>query len=148
MLEITNDDISSIVSLVFDATLGITVDNTAKLPPEAETASSLVGITGNWDGAVIVACARPLATRLATAMFGIDESAVGEDDVNDALGELVNMIGGNFKSMLPPVCSLSLPTVVEGRNYRVRVPGAKVVRELDFGASNEHLRVTVVERAA
>jgi chemotaxis protein CheX len=149
MLEISNEDIFGIVAAVFETTLGMAVEPITTPPePDSDCCSSLVGITGQWDGAVIVACAKPLAVKLAMAMFSVPESDVSDDDINDALGELANMVGGNFKSMLPPVCSLSLPTVIDGRNYRVRVPGSKVVRELDFDAQASHVRVTVAERAA
>ncbi len=149
MLEISQEDIAAIVSLVFTTTLDVEVEAAEGPPPSGgEVASSLVGITGNWDGAVIVACERALAVRFARAMFGISDEEVGESDINDALGELVNMIGGNLKSMLPPPCHLSLPTVVAGREYRVRLPGAKVVRELDFAANGARLRIAIAERAA
>jgi chemotaxis protein CheX len=146
MLELTNEDIEGLVANVFLATLGIEVASAGPPVPGGEVSSSLVGITGTWDGAVIVACDRDLAVRFAMAMFALAESEVSDDEINDALGELANMVGGNFKSMLPPICNLSLPTVVEGREYRVRLPGADVVRELDFGVGAAHVRVTVAER--
>ncbi|MBC8069835.1 MAG: chemotaxis protein CheX [Deltaproteobacteria bacterium] len=108
--------------------------------------SSLVGIAGQWDGAVIVACSPATATELASIMFDVPASEVSTENLEDTLGELANMVGGNVKALLPPPCLLSLPTVVEGRDYRVRVPGATIVRDLNFGVLGGRLRVLVAER--
>jgi chemotaxis protein CheX len=147
MLAVTSEDIASIVSSVFEATFALAIE---QVPPEAvpvaSMSSSLVGISGGWDGAVIIDCSPGVSVSLAAIMFGLPVNEVGRDHVEDALGELANMIGGNFKALLESSCSLSLPTVVEGRDFRVRVPGATIVRELHFAVDGGHLRVFVAER--
>jgi hypothetical protein len=39
--------------------------------------------------------------------------SLSESDVMDAWGELVNLVGGHLKALVPPVSRLGLPTVVE-----------------------------------
>jgi len=53
-------------------------------------------------------------------MLGLVDSAAGtpDEDVADAVGELVNMIGGNVKSLMPGPSVLSLPVVAAGRVAR------------------------------
>jgi chemotaxis protein CheX len=55
-------------------------------------------------------------------MLGAD---VGESDdqVTDAMGEICNMIAGNFKNKLAGAdgrCMLSVPTVIRGEEYTCR----------------------------
>jgi chemotaxis protein CheX len=64
---------------------------------------------------------------------------IGEDDdsVNDALGELCNMLAGGWKNSTPGLsaeCVLSPPTVISGRNYKVHMskPSLKVSRRYQF----------------
>lgn len=147
MLEVSAETIREIVHAVFEATFAIAVEDAAADDSVgASIASSLVGIAGRWDGAVIVDCATAVAHELASTMFGVPADEVGRDQVEDALGELANMIGGNLKALLPSPCALSLPTVVEGRDYRVRVPGATIVRDVHFTLPGGGLRVLVAER--
>lgn len=149
MLEVSADTIREIVHVVFEATFAIAVEDAP--PDEGSTASvssSLVGIAGRWDGAVIVDCSPAVAHLLASLMFGVPSDEVDRDQIEDALGELANMVGGNLKALLPGPCTLSLPTVVEGRDYRVRVPGATIVRDVSFTLPDGSLRVLVAERGA
>ena len=44
-------------------------------------------------------------------MFGVDPESISVEQVEDALGELANMTGGNFKSLVPGPSVLSLPRV-------------------------------------
>ena len=74
-----------------------------------------VQITGAWRGAVLVNCYVSLARKLTASMFGMSEHEVTSTDINDALGELTNMIGGSFKAYLPEPSTLSLPAVIEGK---------------------------------
>ncbi len=70
-------------------------------------------ITGEWNGTVCVACSRAAARRVTSVMFEIPASDLSETDIADAVGELVNVVGGNIKSLLPGPTVLSLPTVVD-----------------------------------
>jgi len=147
MLEVLSEDIASIVGSVFEATFGLVVERVDPAATKTEPmSSSLIGIAGSWDGAVIIECTPALAVSLAAIMFGVTERELAVDQLEDTLGELVNMIGGNFKALLPPPCTLSLPTVVEGKDYRVRVPGATIVRDLHFAIEGGFMRVLIAER--
>ncbi|MBX7078322.1 MAG: chemotaxis protein CheX [Nannocystaceae bacterium] len=148
MLDVSSEDIASIVRMVFETVFAMPASDTepGKLP--TSVASSLIGIAGKWDGAVILDCSPGVARELATIMFGVPEAEVDRSHIEDTMGELANMIGGNLKALLAPPCTLSLPTVVEGHDYRVRVPGATVVRDLSFELPRGFLRVLVAERGS
>ena len=69
-----------------------------------------------------------VARRAAAVMFELDASAASLEDMQDAVGELTNMTGGNVKALLEGQCALSLPAVVEGRDYSIPCPGARPCR--------------------
>lgn len=92
----------------FDEPSGIT-------PPwrDTETWRTLgVPIAGGVPVVVIVASDRAGATRLATAMFDCPQEDVDGAMIDDALGELVNIVAGQLKPSLGPDRVLGLPQVL------------------------------------
>ena len=86
--------------------------------PPARVATQVVGevmIGGGWTGRVVVACDRQLARTFAAAMFDRGAEQITDGEVEDALSELTNIVGGNFKSLVPTTehCTLSLPHVLD-----------------------------------
>jgi CheY-specific phosphatase CheX len=148
-----DDAIDGIVSTVWESMLDIPVrpdSPTHAFGQEAvpqHTFAGVVQIAGAWDGAVAVQCSGPLATRAAQRMFSLEAGSVSASDLQDALGELTNMTGGNIKALLPEPCTLGLPVVVEGADYRLRLPGSSAVHRAYYRAEGEVLIVTVLERA-
>ncbi len=72
---------------------------------------------------MLLECERALAAEAAAALLLIDPAEVGEQEIHDTLAELINMVGGNLKSLLPQPNDLGLPQVggVPGEGYPVRV---------------------------
>lgn len=86
---------------------------------------SVVGLTGAVSGSLALQCGREHARDLTARFLGADGQEIGSlDDVRDAVGELVNMIGGNLKTAIGSEASieLSLPTVVTTPKAEVKVP--------------------------
>ena len=78
--------------------------------------SAAVTISGGWHGVVTVELDADIARQLGARMLDLSSAEEAEDaDVADAVGELVNMIGGNVKSLMPGPSVLSLPAVAAGR---------------------------------
>jgi chemotaxis protein CheX len=73
--------------------------------------SASVSVTGAWQGHVVVTCSSSASRNAAAVLLGVDLADVTPEDVTDAVGELVNIIGGNVKSLLPEPSALSLPVV-------------------------------------
>jgi chemotaxis protein CheX len=67
-----------------------------------------------------------------------------DDVVRDVLGELANMIGGNLKCILVPGIRLSMPSVVDGSDYSLRVCGAEVRERLAFQCGEGTFWITVL----
>jgi hypothetical protein len=80
------------------------------VPVPDVTTSAWVEITGPWRGAVVVTCDQPTAEALTGCLLRARPPAVIEtEDVEDALGELANVLGGNVKAALPGPATLGLP---------------------------------------
>jgi chemotaxis protein CheX len=86
--------------------------------------SGIIGLTGEARGAVVISMKRELAERL-TAMITGQDSPATNNDMSDAVGELINIIAGNAKRGLEESFQLviSLPTIAEGRGHFIKWPG-------------------------
>jgi hypothetical protein len=81
-------------------------------PLPAATRSSWVEIVGPWTGTVVLTCGADTAVELTRALLREHAPAVLDaEDVDDALGELANVVGGNVKAVLPGPSVLGLPEV-------------------------------------
>lgn len=81
--------------------------------------TAMVGLAGALCGMVTIRCKPETAKKLATRMLGEDAKS-DQSMVGDALGELCNMVAGNFKSKITSLadrCMLSVPTVIWGEDY-------------------------------
>ena len=142
-------DLHTITENIWSSLFGLSIEILPEVPVDDHTelcVTACVLISGGWEGAVIVRCDSQLARRSGALMFDSTPETIGSDDINDAMGELVNMVGGNFKNLIPEMCSLSLPAVVEGRDYTVKVPGSQPVKRVAFLSEGSVLTVTVLER--
>jgi len=93
---------------VFDGAIETQLDTTA-----------MVGLAGQLCGILSVRCNKHSAAMMASKMLGMDVDKVGPE-MSDALGEVCNMVAGNFKNKIPGLsegCMLSVPTVITGSDY-------------------------------
>ncbi len=60
---------------------------------------------------MVVTCSKTGSLDVASALFEMPVDEVTQDEVGDALGELVNVLGGNVKSVLPAPSTMSLPRI-------------------------------------
>jgi chemotaxis protein CheX len=80
--------------------------------------TAMVGLAGSLCGILTVRCDAKTAFQVAKSMLG--DNAKSEDEVADALGEICNMIAGNFKNKLAGAderCMLSVSSVITGGEY-------------------------------
>jgi len=141
-------EIQQVCETVFNSVLGWEVfpaDRVVNAEQERIIASS-VQISGAWDGAVALYCPEPLARQAACGMFGLNANDIAAEDVQDALGELANMIGGNLKALLPEPCYLSLPTVADGTVFTLRIRGSEVQCQVPLECQGFPVTVTVLKR--
>lgn len=99
--------------------------------------TSMVGLAGQESGLIYIHCKEDFALKSTATMLGID---VGDDkaSVIDALGEIANMVGGNFKNKVKEYkdYKLSLPSVVVGTDFTTHAPGGDEGKILGFKHEN------------
>jgi hypothetical protein len=77
-----------------------------------DAVSSWVDVAGPWNGTVVLTCGRSTAEQLSRELLKEHAPPVIDDeDIEDALGELANVVGGNVKAVLPGPSVLGLPEV-------------------------------------
>ena len=110
MTKLLDDDILTVARTLGESFLEAPLDPFFGPTPEgAECQSSRVDITGSFCGSVVVGCSNALARRLASQMFGLDESSISLDEIRDAISELANVVAGNLKVLMPPPSEIGLP---------------------------------------
>ena len=109
-------DEATIQSIAEEAWLALVGEEEFLLPlpggPADDAISSWVEIVGPWNGAVVITTARATAEELSRCLLKEHAPPVLDiEDIEDGLGELANVIGGNVKAVLPGPSVLGLPEV-------------------------------------
>jgi Predicted inhibitor of MCP methylation, homolog of CheC len=145
--ELSKDAVTEIVQSIFSTMIGvdvIAVDSPASHAGDRITSS--VFLEGAWNGAVSLECSRQYACHVAGHFLAVEPPLIVDDDVRDVLGELANMIGGNIKSSISSEVRLSLPSVVDGSDYELRVCGSDALRKMAFETQDGVFWVTILSR--
>ena len=106
---------------------------------------SLIGMAGTWTGTGSIGCSAPLACRICNQLLMTEVQAVNEE-VLDAVAELTNMVVGSVKTDLEQhlgPLGLSIPTVVYGRNFKMRSTKTTEWTTLRFMWEEEPLLVRI-----
>ena len=116
------------VEEVFEIMLGCRVKPVSATdnPPNRDF-TAMVGLAGALGGIITVCCSAKTASCLAKAMLGA--AAESEGEVADALGEICNMVSGNFESGSAKMKSTSqaafdrIASMLRAGDYRLRIEG-------------------------
>jgi chemotaxis protein CheX len=110
---------------VFSMMAGVELADFAEVPQEPQgEQTAMVGLAGALCGMITIRCTSTTAGKLAGHMLG-EEAATNPSMISDAMGELCNMVAGNFKSKITQLadhCMLSVPTVICGEDYVLQTP--------------------------
>lgn len=94
-------------------------DPVAELAALENSITGVIGLTGTHKGVLAIHIPDTVAMAITGSFLGMEVEEINED-VEDAVGELANMLGGNVKSILSEKgrdIDLSLPTTVRGKSY-------------------------------
>jgi chemotaxis protein CheX len=120
-LEPSLSDVEMVVEEVWTSFLGAEEPLLMGAPADLAVGwSAAVTVSGEWHGMISVELPRDTAEEVTRRMLGLVDGlgSTPDEDVADAVGELVNMIGGGVKSLMPGPSALSLPVVAAGRVAR------------------------------
>ena len=85
--------------------------------------SGVIGLSGEARGAVVIGMKTGMAIKVTDMLTSTKHSAIDEEVV-DAIGEIVNIIAGNAKKGLEETFRLviSLPSIIEGKGHHIKWP--------------------------
>lgn len=87
--------------------------------PQVDSISGVIGLAGAYKGVLAIHLPNQIALDITSSFLGMDVDEINED-VEDAVGEIANMLGGDVKGFLSDTGSdidLSLPSTVSGASY-------------------------------
>ena len=113
--------------------------------PSAKMFLGSVQITGEWNGAIMLSLPSTLVNTLTEKMFSLESGKASIEEKKDAIGEMVNMIGGNIKALLPQPCALSAPLMaLEGDT--LHFPSTKMVTHCKFECAGKPFALSLYEQ--
>jgi chemotaxis protein CheX len=130
---------------VFEIMLGCTLETlTGELQSPTEF-TSMVGLAGQVCGVLTLRSSTHSAAVMAGKMLGITPTEANPE-MWDAIGEICNMIAGNFKNKLAGLsdkCMLSVPTVITGADYNLHSLADSGMVEARFSFEGEPILVAL-----
>ena len=147
-LQLYRTDLIRIVVSVFQTMLNMEAEPVPNVWESGrDIITGAVYIAGAWRGAVLIECKPAQALDFARRFTGV-EAPLGMEDMRDMLGELTNMLAGNLKSVWPHGVCLSMPSVVQGTDYLLRVCGEWAAEQIHFLSPAGSFCVTLLQMAA
>jgi chemotaxis protein CheX len=143
--------VTSAVTEIFSTMLGMTIQ---PVPIEAgfgngEThVAGTVGFIGRLSGVVYVYTTLSFARRITGTLLAMPEAEVSEDEmINDAMGEMANMLVGHMKSRIADrgmPCVLTIPSVVRGSHFSVEAISSTEGHVASFATGPNRLFVQIL----
>jgi len=110
-----------------------------------EYITGMIGFAGSYNGMISVNTPNKIAIKIASQMLGMEVTEV-DSDVQDALGEIANMIGGSFKHHFVSgghEVRLSTPSTISGNEYVITVSSAPDSLTLLFTFEDDQFMVNL-----
>jgi chemotaxis protein CheX len=118
--------VTTAVTELFSTMLGM---NMVPVPLETDLGNGethiagAVGFVGRLSGMVYVYTTLSFGRRITATLLGLQEEDIeGDEMINDAMGEMANMLVGHMKSRISDrgmPCVLTIPSVVRGSHFSV-----------------------------
>jgi chemotaxis protein CheX len=93
--------------------------------------SGIIGLTGSARGSLALSFSEQSILKIVNNMLGEKFTEIN-DDIEDAVGEITNMISGDARKRLEAdglTITAAIPTVVSGKNHTIRhsLGGASII---------------------
>jgi chemotaxis protein CheX len=110
--------------------------------------ASAVGFIGKTTGVVYLYASDKFAREMTCRLLGLEDSDIeGDEMVNDAMGELANMVVGHIKSRLVDrglACVLTIPSIIRGSSFSIEPVSSAERRVYFFDCDQSRLGVEVM----
>jgi chemotaxis protein CheX len=144
-----SEELVYIMERIWQTTVGGSIQHTdcgdeALVAADSLTAS--IYFRGSFTGLLAATCRESLARQIAAHMLQTPLDSNSVEDVRDAIGEVVNILGGNVKALLPAPCQLSLPAVLEGDMAELLLlgPASETLDTVCFDCDGERLVLRLI----
>lgn len=144
MIDDVDTLVTSAVREVFDTMLNLrleTVEFNENALSGGTHIASAVGFIGRLTGVVYIYSDEAFAKHITGALLGLSQSEIESDEmVNDAMGEISNMVVGQIKSRLSDrglPCTLTIPSIVRGSNFTIEAISSTVRRVSCFRSADQ-----------
>ncbi|HEY3625625.1 MAG TPA: chemotaxis protein CheX [Terracidiphilus sp.] len=135
------------VEEVFHLMLGVQcARDGAAVEAEPEAVTAVVGFGGILSGACVFRSSAKTAITIASLMTGMNFADI-DDTVKDGIGEICNMLAGAWKGKVPELaghCGLSVPAVITGRDYKLRVQAPEFQLHHAYRFGQQRFVVTIL----
>lgn len=101
-----------------------------------------VGYAGSCKGGVMLECRMEQAMDWCARLCGLTPP-VSAEDARDGLGELCNILAGNFKPLLPAGSTLATPLVCEGTTQHRIFSGCELAGSTELVDRGVSFRVSL-----
>jgi chemotaxis protein CheX len=112
--------------------------------------SGVIGLAGDTNGFVIISMPEQLALLIYQKFAG-EEKKTLDDDVTDAIGEILNMIAGGAKQIFSKLgirFKISIPNVIVGKNHKIakQKTAKSLCVKFSLGSSSFVIEAALVEK--
>ena len=139
-------EIDQIVGDLFRTMLGTEAAPTEECPPGGtDVITAFMAFTGPWKGDLVLECHRPQALCFAKRFLQCDDIDELGEDIPSTVAELANIIAGNLKVILPTGVNIGTPSIIEGKDYTIRVCGGRIIHQRAFATDAGPFLVRLIE---
>jgi hypothetical protein len=118
------------VSSTASSTASVTASSATTTSVATTSVTGTVSLTGTWNGHLCLGGPPESADEIAARMLQVPIDDLETGDVYDAMGELVNIVAGNAKCLLPPPVQIGLPVVGLGPHDILKFPTSRHTNRL------------------
>ncbi len=107
--------------------------------------SGVIGLAGQANGSVVISMPEDLALTVVSKFMG-EECTEVNDEVIDAVGEIINMIAGSTKKVFSEKglrFKISIPNVIVGKGHKINKPSNVPCLGVKFSCENSDFVVEV-----
>jgi chemotaxis protein CheX len=151
MIDDLDELVRTAVREVFDTMLNFALE---PLPPDSSMPTNephvagAVGFIGRLSGVVYFYASARFAHEITSALLGLTEADAASDEmINDATGEITNMIVGHIKSRLADrgiPCALTIPSIVRGSHFTIETVSSTTRRLCAFRCRGHQIATEIL----
>lgn len=146
LLKLLAAEVKKVFSVVVNVEVHLQQLLTVPMSAFTDCYTAMIGLAGNCNGMLYMHIPAALAKYLCASMLATSRDCVSDYDICDALGELVNMIGGSYKGGIAlggHESHLSIPSIVHGKEYMITSCSVPDTSSLLFAIEDEWMIVSV-----